>query len=467
MTSASEPRRALVLLASTASLSMIFVDLTVTAVAGPRIGADLELGAGGVAWIANSYLVVLAAAMAIGGRLGDLYGKRTTFLLGIAGFAAASALCGAAPSGTALIAGRILQGLAACLMQPAASALVIEHFPVGERGKAMGISIGISMSFFAIGPVAGGLLAEHASWRWVFYLNVPVAIAAIGALLAARARNARSAERKLDVVSALLVATGVPLLIYALQEGARSDAATGALRLGEPPFLAALGTGALLSAAFVWRQLRGRAPLVRLSLLADPRLRANVGLIGLMQFAMAALVVQGSIYAQEVLGYGPARSGMALMPMLVPVILVARRAGRLYDRHGVRPLARAGTAVATAGLATWGAGSILVSYPTIAAGMALLGLGVAFILSPASTDVLSGVPDESRGQISGVVQTFRQVGGAAGVAFAAFVSGVASARGAPSATSIGLAILAGAAVAAAGILVAWRMPAPARDTVRQ
>jgi MFS family permease len=124
---------------------MIFVDLTVTAVAGPRIGAELGLGPTGIAWIANAYMVALAAAMAVGGRLGDIFGKRSTFLAGVVGFASASVLCGLASSAELLIAGRILQGLSACLMQPASSALVIETFPAGERGRAMGIYNGVSI----------------------------------------------------------------------------------------------------------------------------------------------------------------------------------------------------------------------------------------------------------------------------------------------------------------------------------
>lgn len=445
---------------------MIFVDLTVTAVAGPRIGAELGLGPGGIAWIANAYMVALAAAMAIGGRLGDVFGKRSAFLAGVVGFAGASALCGAATSAEILIAGRVLQGLAACLMQPASSALVVETFPAGERGRAMGVYIGVSMSFFAIGPVLGGLLAEYAGWRWVFFVNLPIALAAVALILAAKPPNRRAEDRSIDLASAALLALGLPLAIYALQEGSDADPSTGRLRLLEPGFLAMLAVGSILSAAFAWRQFRTARPLVRLALLAEPRLRANVLLIGIMQFAMASLVVQGAIYAQEVLGYSAAKAGASLMPMLIPVILVARRAGRLYDRVGVRPLARFGTIVATLGLATWGTGSILASYGVIATGMALLGLGVAFIMSPANTDTLSGVPDDARGQISGIVQTFRQVGGACGVAFAAAVAGLARAEGAALATSIGVAILAGAAVASVGIAIAWRMPAGARDTVR-
>jgi len=446
----------------TGSLSMIFVDMTVTAIAGPNIGTAFGLTPTGIAWIANSYMVALAALMAIGGRLGDIFGKRTTFLAGVSMFAAASVVCGAAPDATTLIIGRVLQGVAACLMQPASASLVIENFAPGDRGKAMGIYIGISMSFFAIGPVLGGLITKYTDWRWVFYINIPIALAAIGLVLKSWPANHRSADRRIDVVSALLLVLGLPLAIYALQEGAKADGA-GHLILAQPAYLAMLAAGTVLSALFVLRQLRTDRPLVRLGLFADPRLRANVLLIGIMQFAMASLVVQGSIYAQEVLKYDTATAGMSLMPMLVPVIFVARTAGKMYDKHGVKKLARFGTAIASSGLAVWGIGSIVVSYPVIAAGMAMLGLGLAFIMSPANTDTLSGVSGETRGQVSGLVQTVRQVGGALGVAFAAAVSGMASAFGASLATSIGAAILAGACVASLSVVVALRMPAARRE----
>ncbi len=459
---APNPRRWLMLLALTGSLSMIFVDITVTAIAGPSIGATFGLSENGVSWIASSYLITLAALMAIGGRVGDLVGKRNAFLAGVTLFAIASALCGAAPSAAMLFAGRVLQGIAACLMQPASASLVIEHFAPGERGKAMGMYIGIPMSFFALGPVIGGVLSEQAGWRSVFYVNLPIALVALSLAIAARPANRPSRDRRFDFLSALLIATGLPLGVYALQQGSDPDA-SGALPILQPEYLAMLGAGVMLTALFAYRQLTAPAPLIHLELFANPRLRANVLLIGIMQFAMASLIVQGAIYAKDVLAYDSQRAGMSLMPMLVPVIFVARRAGRLYDRHGVRPVALFGTVVATAGLATWGAGSILVSYPVIAAGMVMLGLGVAHIMSPANTDTLSSVSDERRGQVSGLVQTIRQLGGALGVAFAACIGGFAKAGGAPLASSIGFAILGGACVAALGIALAFSMPsAPPR-----
>lgn len=454
---APNPRRWLMLLALTGSLSMIFVDITVTAIAGPSIGEAFGLSESGVSWIASSYLITLAALMAIGGRVGDLVGKRNAFLAGVTLFAVASALCGAASSAAILFSGRVLQGIAACLMQPASASLVIEHFAPGERGKAMGMYIGIPMSFFALGPVIGGVLSEQAGWRSVFYVNLPIALVALSLAIAARPKNRPSPDRRFDFPSALLIATGLPLGVYALQRGSDPDA-SGALPILQPEYLAMLGAGLMLTALFAHRQLTAPAPLIHLELFANPRLRANVLLIGIMQFAMASLIVQGAIYAKDVLAYDSQRAGMSLMPMLVPVIFVARRAGRLYDRLGVRPVALFGTIVATAGLATWGAGSILVSYPVIAAGMVMLGLGVAHIMSPANTDTLSSVSDEQRGQVSGLVQTIRQLGGALGVAFAACIGGFAKAGGAPLSSSIGFAILGGACVAALGIALAFAMP---------
>ncbi len=459
------PRRWLLLLALTGSLSMIFVDITVTAIAGPSIGAEFGLAAGGVSWIASSYLIALAALMAIGGRVGDLVGKRNAFFAGVVLFAAASALCGAAPGPEVLFAGRVLQGVAACLMQPASASLVIEHFAPGERGKAMGIYIGIPMSFFALGPIIGGLLTEALGWRWVFFVNLPIAVAALALAFAARPANRPSRDRSFDILSALLVASGLPLAIYALQEGSATDD-EGRLLLLRPAYLAMLAGGLALTVLFAVRQWRAERPLVHLSRFADPRIRANVLLIGIMQFAMASLIVQGSIYAKDVLLYEPRKAGMSLMPMLVPVIFLARSAGKLYDRRGVRPAARLGTVAATGGLAAWGYGSLVESYAVIACGMVLLGIGVSFIMSPANTDTLSRVGDEERGQISGLVQTARQLGGAVGVAFAAALSGIATAQGASLAASIAIAIFGGAAVAALGILVALRMPAgapPARE----
>ena len=411
----AQPRRGLVLLAMTGSLSMIFIDMTVVGVALPRIGASLGMDDMGQAWIVTSYLLALASLMAIGGRIGDLVGKVPAFVAGVAAFAAASAVCAFARDGTQMIAGRVLQGVAACLMQPASGALVIGAFAPGERGKAMAAYVGIPMVFMALGPAVGGVIVEGWGWKWVFLLNLPIAAAAVILTLVARPRDSRSPDRHIDWLGGILLMLGLPPLVFGIQQlgAARAD---GSLRWDDPLTLAALAGGAVALAAFVRRQWNHPRPLLRLRLFADHALAADAVVIMCMQFAMTGLVVAGSLYAQDVLGYSPTEAGASLLPMLAPVILVVHVAGRWYDRAGVRAPATWGTAMASGGMLVQAAGAWAQSYPVMAAGMFVLGLGIAFTMSPTNTDALGRVPHSERGQVSGLVQTMRQVGGSVGVA---------------------------------------------------
>ncbi|MGA0871509.1 MAG: MFS transporter [Phycisphaerales bacterium] len=415
------PRRGLVLVAMTGSLSMIFVDITVVGIALPEIGGDLGLDEAGVNWVVNAYMLALAATMAIGGRLGDLFGKVRAFAIGVALFALASALCGFATTGTMLLVGRVGQGLAACLMQPASSSLVIEHFAPGERGKAMAVYVGIPMLFMSLGPALGGLIAQSIGWPWVFWINLPVAAATLLLLKAAKPRSPRSEDRAIDWLGAAILLAGLPLVVWAIQEaGTVSD--DGSPRAFAPPVVGAFVAGVVLIVLFVRRQLRIEQPLLRLRLFADRQLLSNAILIGLTQLSMAALVVQGSLYVQRVLGLSPLRAGLSMLPLMLPILVLVHVSGRRYDRVGVRPVATFGTLAATIGLVVQGFGFLTEQYIPIAIGLAILGAGVAFIMSPANTDALSRASNETRGQISGLVQTFRQLGGTIGVAAAAAIS---------------------------------------------
>lgn len=411
----AQPRRGLVLLAMTGSLSMIFIDMTVVGVALPRIGASLGMDDVGQAWIVTSYLLALASLMAIGGRVGDLVGKVPAFVAGVAAFAAASAVCAFARDGAQMIAGRVLQGVAACLMQPASGALVIGAFAPGERGKAMAAYVGIPMVFMALGPALGGIVVERLGWEWVFLLNLPIAAIAVALTLVARPRDSRSPDRHIDWLGGALLMLGLPPLVFGIQQlgAARGD---GSLRWDDPLTLAALAGGAFALAAFVRRQWNHPRPLLRLRLFSDRALAADAVVIMCMQFAMTGLVVAGSLYAQDVLGYSPTEAGASLLPMLAPVILAVHVAGRWYDRAGVRAPATWGTAMASGGMLVQAAGAWIQSYPVMAVGMFVLGLGIAFTMSPTNTDALGRVPHSERGQVSGLVQTMRQVGGSVGVA---------------------------------------------------
>jgi EmrB/QacA subfamily drug resistance transporter len=411
----AQARRGLVLLAMTGSLSMIFIDMTVVGVALPRIGASLGMDDVGQAWIVTSYLLSLASLMAIGGRIGDLVGKVPAFLVGVVAFAAASAVCAFARDGTQMIMGRVLQGVAACLMQPASGALVIGAFAPGERGKAMAAYVGIPMVFMALGPALGGVIVERWGWEWVFLLNLPIAATAVALTLVARPRDARSTDRHIDWLGGGLLLLGLPPLVFGIQQlgAARAD---GSLRWDDPVTIAALVGGAVALATFVHRQWNHPRPLLRLRLFADHALAADAVVIMCMQFAMTGLVVAGSLYAQDVLGYSPTEAGASLLPMLAPVILVVHLAGRWYDRAGVRSPATWGTAMASSGMLVQAVGAWVQSYPVMAVGMFVLGLGIAFTMSPTNTDALGRVPHSERGQVSGLVQTMRQVGGSVGVA---------------------------------------------------
>lgn len=415
------PRRGLVLVAMTGSLAIIFVDMTGVGVALPSIAADLRLDESAIHWVVNAYLLALAAAMALGGRVGDLLGKVRAFTIGVTLFALASAACGLASSEAMLIAGRVGQGLSACLMQPASAALVIEHFAPGERGKAMAAYVGIPMVFLTLGPALGGLVAESFGWRWVFWLNLPVAAATLLLLWIARPRSLRTDDRGIDWLGAAMLLAGLPLMVWAIQQ-AGTLAPDGSLRAGEPAVLGAFAAGAALLTLFVRRQLRLPLPLLRLRLFSDQQLLSNAVLIGVTQFAMAGLVLQGSLYAQRVLDLPPFLAGLSLLPLMLPLLVLVHVAGRRYDRVGVRPVAVLGTLAASIGLVIQGLGFLAEHYLPIGLGMFILGVGIAFTLGPANTDSLSRAPDSARGQVSGLVNTFRQLGGTSGVAVAAAIS---------------------------------------------
>jgi hypothetical protein len=249
----------------------------------------------------------------------------------------------------------------------------------------------------------------------VFWLNLPVAAAAIALTLVARPHDPPSADRKIDWLGGVLLLTGLPAFVFGIQQlgpEAGADASEGL----SATTLAALAGGAVVLGAFIRRQWNHPHPLLRVRLFADRALAADAITIACMQFAMTGLVIAGSLYAQDVLGYSPTEAGLSLLPMLLPVILVVHVAGRWYDRDGARPPASLGTALATVGMLVQAAGAWMRSYPVMAAGMFLLGLGISLTMSPTNTDALGRVPHSERGQVSGLVQTMRQVGGSVGVA---------------------------------------------------
>ena len=406
----------LVLAAMTGSLAMVFLDATIVGVSLPAIQRDLGLGVAGGAWVVNAYLVALAGAMAIGGRFGDVIGRVRAFQAGVSLFALASLGCALAPGGEVLIAARVLQGLGACLMQPASSAMVAGAFPEGQRGRAMAVYVGVPLLFMMLGPVLGGALTQWAGWRWIFAVNLPVAMAALALVAIVRPVEPTAERRPIHWLSAALLIVGLPALVFGLQEQARPTA-------GIAPWIGlfALAMGAVLVALFARLQFTLAAPLLDLRLFRDRTLLGQVVVLGLTQVATVGQTMFGPAYLQGALGFTPLESGLAGLPLALPALLLVHLAGRVYDRRGAVGVVRVGSVLCAVGLGTITAGMLMLSYAIIAIGMTLNGAGMAFLMNPIQTDVVSRVPPEQRGESAGLAATARQVGNALGVAIAATV----------------------------------------------
>lgn len=417
-TSHAHPRRWWTLVAMTGSLSMIMLDSTVVGVALPSMQEDLGLTALARGWVVNGYLLALAACLALGGRLGDVIGRPNAFRAGMVGFMAASIACGVADAPWQLVAGRVAQGVCAAMMQPASAAIVADTFAPGERGKAMAAYAGISLLFLAAGPVIGGALVQAASWRWVFWLNLPIAAASLALVWAIAIPRVERPRRPTDMLSVGMLLCGMPLLVGGLQS-------VRALDFGNPAPWAAAAAGAVVLGAFSVRQFalsgRGRA-LIELPMLRDRGLLGDCLTMFFIQFATVGQSIFLSIYFQDSLGMNALDAGLASLPLLVPVLVVIHVAGRMYDRGGVRRPVLIGLTLSVAGAAIEVAGISMGSYPVIAAGMACLGTGLGFAMTPTNTDALSRVDPARRGEASGILNTFRQIGSSLGMA--AMVVGV-------------------------------------------
>ncbi len=405
--------RWLVLMAMTGALSMILLDQTVVTVALPSMSRDLHLSAGGQQWVVNAYVLAMAALVALGGKLGDKFGGVTTFRIGVALFFLASMACGLTPTGAFgeqwIIAARVLQGVGAALMVPVSAAIVIGAFSVSERGRAMAIYAGISQVFLAIGPLLGGVLTESVSWRTVFWLNVPVGLAALVLVHIAKPVNTKNAEIAVHMRGVIALVLGIALPILAVQQA-------GTWGWTAPTTMAVLLAGLAISTWFCWSQLRNPDPLVNVRLFARRAFVGNVVVLGFVQFGMLAIILYSSIYLQDVLGMSPMLAGAGVLPLILALSAAAQLGGRWYDRSGVRPPVLTGLAVSVVGLAAWTVSLPSLGYAAQLPGMLLSGFGIGLLMSPTNTDALGRVSGAERSQASGLVQTIRQLGGTVGVA---------------------------------------------------
>jgi len=392
------------------ALFMIMLDNTVVNVALPSIQRDLGASISGLEWTVNGYTLSFAVLLATGGRLGDIFGRRRMFLLGVVVFALSSATAGLAQNSTDLVISRVVQGVGAALMMPGTLSIITDAFPAHERGKAMGTWAGVSALALAVGPVLGGFLTEHVSWRAIFYLNIPVAAGAIAAtIFAVRESRDTTVGREVDYLGVAALTAGLTALVLALVEGN----AWGWASVG----IVALLVGSALSlAAFVAIELRVKAPMVEFRFFADRNFVGAVVVALIITFAMMGVFFFLAIYMQDILRYSPLEAGVRFLPSTLMIVGVAPVAGRLADRFGPRWLIVAGLAILTLSLLSFTRIAVDSTYLDLLPGFMLLGIGIALTMSPMTSAAMNAVAVEKAGIASGVLSMFRMVGGSLGVA---------------------------------------------------
>ncbi len=392
------------------ALFMIMLDNTVVNVALPSIQRDLDASISGLEWTINGYTLSFAVLLATGGRLGDIFGRRRMFLLGVVIFAASSATAGFAPDATALVASRVVQGVGAALMMPATLSIITDAFPAAERGKAMGMWAGVSALALAVGPVLGGFLTEHVSWRAIFYLNIPVAIGAVtAALFAVRESRDTSVGREVDYAGVVVLTATLTALVLALVEG-------NAWGWGSPEIVGLLAVAVLGAIAFVAIELRVKAPMVEFRFFSDRNFVGAVVVALIVSFAMLGVFFFLAVYMQNILRYSPLEAGVRFLPSTLMIVTVAPVAGRLSDRFGPRWLIAGGLAIVAASLFSFSGLAVDSAYLDLLPGFMLLGIGIAMTMSPMTSAAMNAVPVQKAGIASGVLSMFRMVGGSLGIA---------------------------------------------------
>ncbi len=421
-------RKRLTLVACILGSGIALLDSTVVNVALPTIQRDLGGGLAAQQWVVNAYLLTLGSLILIGGSLGDLYGERRIFALGVGGFGAASLLCALAPTIGTLIAARALQGVASALLTPSALAVIVATFPESERGPAIGSWTAWGGIATVLGPLAGGELIQLFSWRAIFLINLPfVAICvALILLVIPAAEPRRESARRIDVLGGLLCALGLGGPVFALIEQPR-------LGWSSPAVFLSFAIGVVLLVCFVVHESRSRDPMLPLGLFRRRNFSAgNVETLA-MYAGLAILFFFLTIFLQQIGGYTPLQSGLATLPVTLVMFAFSKRFGALADRHGPRFFMGAGPLVAAAGLLLFQRIGVHVDYLSdVLPGLLLFSLGLSMTVAPLTAAVLAGVQSGQAGIASAVNNAVARVAGLLGTAAvgaavaASFVSGLES-----------------------------------------
>jgi EmrB/QacA subfamily drug resistance transporter len=400
---ATSREKQLTLLAAVLGSSVVFLDATVTSVALPAIRGDLGGGLAGQQWVTNSYLLALGSLLLIGGSLGDVFGQKRVFLVGVAGFGLTSALCAVASSIPELCVFRSMQGVCAALVTPAALAVIVHVFPEDERARAIGTWTALSSIVGVIGPFIGGVLIAAGSWRLIFLLNAPLVLVTVTLIARGVPRGASAGTPgRLDFAGALLAAVALAGPVFAVTEEPTRGWST--LVVG------ALAAGILGAIAFITREARARAPMLPLSLFRERNF--TVGNLATLTtyLGLGGVIFLLPVFLQEVSGYSPVHAGLALLPVTSLMIVLSRRFGALADRIGSRVLISLGALVAGCGLLLLVRVDQRADYVSeVLPALLVFGLGLAMLVAPLTATVLGGVEEDHAGVAAAVNTTLSRV----------------------------------------------------------
>ncbi|GAA2066498.1 MFS transporter [Williamsia deligens] len=409
---------------------MVVVDATIVNVALPDIERALGFSSASLSWVLNAYTLSFGGLLLLGARMGDILGRRRTFLTGVAVFAVASAAGGVATDGAVLLAARAVQGVGAAVAAPAALALLMTRFPQpADRARALGLFTAVSLGGFSIGLVVGGMLVQWLTWRWVMFVNVPIGVAVLVAGAIALPATARE-RRPFDLAGAVLSTGGVGALVFGLVRAAEAG-------WSAPSTLAPIVVGVIALGGFVVAERHAAQPITPLRIFADlgrssayaGRLLMVAGFMGMMFFLTQ--------FMQDVLGFGALTTGLAYLPMTMATLTATQLSARwASSRIGPRPLLMVGFALAAAGtgwLTTIGPSS---GYADFVGAMVLVGFGGGLAFFSLTTAALRDVHPEDAGAASGMVSAVQQLGGALGLAVLVSVFGAATAGATGSAADV-------------------------------
>jgi len=392
------------------ALFMAMLDNTVVNVALPNIQRHLGSGVSGLQWIIDAYTLVFASLMLSGGTLGDIFGRKRFFLIGLSVFTTGSLLCGVAPSLAILIAGRAVQGLGAAALMPGTLSILTNTFhDPRERAQAIGIWAGVSGLALALGPLVGGALVDRFGWQSVFFLNVPIGVIALAVALLAVTESKNPEGRRLDLPGQALAIVALGSLTYALIE-ANNYGWTSAT------IVALFVTAAVAGVAFLWVEMRSSSPMLQLKFFRNPTFAAAAACAGIISFGMFGMFFFMTLFFQSVQGYTPFQAGLRTMPATGMIVIVAPLAGRLAGRIGSKLPMAVGLALNAASMIIFTSIDAGTSYSHIWPPLLLAGVGMALVMTPMTAAVMSAVPRERAGMASATSNASREVGGVFGIA---------------------------------------------------